>query len=62
MPGCGLKEKIKRLNTTVGAVMTPELWEALLNGLRFEKEDYISIALGPVAFFGVYAMFYFFLK
>ena len=47
---------------TVGAVMTPELWEALLNGLRFEKEDYISIALGPVAFFGVYAMFYFFLK
>ncbi len=42
--------------------MTPELWEALLNGLRFEKKDYISIVLGPVAFFGVYAMFYFLLK
>ena len=38
--------------------MTPELWEALLNGLRFEKEDYVSIALGPIAFFGVYAILY----
>lgn len=42
--------------------MTPELWEALLKGLRFEKEDYLSIALGPVAFFGVYAIFYLLLK
>ena len=42
--------------------MTPELWEALLNGLRFEKEDYISIALGPVAFFAVYAAFYLLLR
>jgi hypothetical protein len=38
--------------------MTPELWEALLNGLRFEKEDYVSIALGPIAFFSVYAILY----
>ncbi len=43
-------------------VMTPELWEALLNGLRLEKEDYVSIILGPIAFFGVYAIFYLLLR
>ena len=47
---------------TVVIAVTPELWEALLNGLRFEKKDYASIILGPVAFFGVYAMFYFLLR
>ncbi len=38
--------------------MTPELWEALLNGLKLEKSDIASIALAPVAFFGIYTIFY----
>ena len=43
-------------------VMTPDLWEALLNGLRFEKRDYTSVVLCPIAFFGVYVMLYLLLR
>lgn len=42
--------------------MTPDLWEALLNGLRLENKDCISIILGPIAFFGVYTISYLLLK
>ena len=39
--------------------MTPELWEALLNGLKLEKEEFAAITLLPIAFFGLCALFYF---